>query len=85
MREKKNANAQIDFVIQCGENIIPIEVKSGKQGKMQSMWVFLEEKKSNYGIRTSIENFGQYDKIKVFPLYAIGKAVTDKTAVLSCG
>jgi len=75
VREKKNANAQVDFVIQCGENIIPIEVKSGKQGKMQSMRVFLEEKKSNYGIRTSIENFGQYDKIKVIPLYAIGKAV----------
>jgi len=79
VREKKNANAQIDFVIQCGENIIPVEVKSGKQGKMQSMWVFLEEKKSIYGIRTSLENFGQYDKIKVFPLYAIGKAVTNKT------
>ena len=76
VREKKNTNAQIDFVIQCGENIIPIEVKSGKQGKMQSMWVFLEEKKSIYGIRTSLENFGQYDKIKVFPLYAVGKAVT---------
>ena len=75
VREKKNANAQIDFVIQCGENIIPIEVKSGKQGKMQSMWIFLEEKESNYGIRTSLENFGQYDKIKVFPLYAIGKAL----------
>jgi len=79
VREKKNANAQVDFIIQCGENIIPVEVKSGKQGKMQSMWVFLEEKKSNYGIRTSVENFGQYDKIKVFPLYAIGKAVTNNT------
>ena len=79
VREKKNATAQVDFVIQCGENIIPVEVKSGKQGKMQSMWLFLEEKKSNYGIRTSLENFGQYDKIKVFPLYAIGKAITDKT------
>ena len=79
VREKKNTNAQIDFVIQCGENIVPVEVKSGKQGKMQSMWVFLEEKKSNYGIRTSLENFGQYGKINVFPLYAIGKVVTNKT------
>ena len=77
IREKKNANAQIDFVVQRGENIIPIEVKSGKQGKMQSMWIFLEEKKSKYGIRTSLENFGQYDKIKVFPLYAIGKSVVN--------
>ncbi|MDR2728287.1 MAG: DUF4143 domain-containing protein, partial [Chitinispirillales bacterium] len=79
VREKKNANAQIDFVVQRGENIVPVEVKSGKQGRMQSMWVFLEEKQSKYGIRSSLENFGQYDKIKIFPLYAIGKAITDKT------
>jgi predicted AAA+ superfamily ATPase len=72
VREKKNSNAQIDFIVQSGENIIPIEVKSGKQGKMQSMWVFLKEKNSGYGIRTSLENFAIYDKIKVYPLYAIG-------------
>jgi predicted AAA+ superfamily ATPase len=72
VREKKNADAQIDFVIQCGETIVPVEVKSGKQGKMQSMWVFLEEKKLKEGIRISLENFAQYDKIKVYPLYAIG-------------
>jgi len=76
VREKKNASAQIDFVVQSGEKVVPIEIKSGKSGKMQSMWVFLEEKKSEYGIRSSLENFGQYDKIKVFPLYAIGKAIT---------
>ena len=29
-------------------------------------------KQSQFGIRTSLENFAQYDKIKVFPLYAIG-------------
>ena len=79
VREKKNANAQIDFLVQYGEDILPIEVKSGKQGKMQSMWVFLNEKKSKYGIRSSLENFGQYDKIKTYPLYAIGKAITDRT------
>jgi len=72
VREKKNATAQIDFVIQRGETIVPVEVKSGKQGKMQSMWVFLNERKAEYGIRTSLENFSQYDKIRVYPLYAIG-------------
>jgi len=75
VREKKNAGAQIDYVIQRSREIIPIEVKSGRGGKMQSMWVFLEEKKSEYGIRTSLENFSQYDKIKVYPLYAIGNIV----------
>ncbi|MDR2148495.1 MAG: AAA family ATPase [Tannerella sp.] len=77
VREKKNAGAQIDFVVQCGKDIVPLEVKSGKQGKMQSMQVFLKEKKSGYGIRTSLENFSRYDKIKVFPLYAIGKVASE--------
>ena len=78
IREKKNANAQIDFVVQRGETIVPIEVKSGKGGKMQSMWVFLEEKKSSYGIRTSLENFAEYDKIRTYPLYAIGNIINTK-------
>jgi predicted AAA+ superfamily ATPase len=72
VREKKNADAQIDFVVQAGQTVMPIEVKSGSSGKMQSMWQFLKEKQSEYGIRTSLENFAQYDKIKVYPLYAIG-------------
>jgi len=78
VREKKNAYAQIDFVVQRGETIVPIEVKSGKQGKMQSMWVFLKEKNSNYGIRTSLENFCKYQNINVYPLYAIGNIGTEK-------
>ena len=72
VREKKNAQAQIDFVIQRGETIVPLEVKSGKQGKMQSMWMFLKEKNASYGIRTSLENFCKYQNIYVYPLYAIG-------------
>ena len=72
VREKKGSSAQIDFVVQRNETILPIEVKSGKQGKMQSMWIFLEEKKLNNGIRTSLENFSTYNNIQVYPLYAIG-------------
>jgi len=72
VREKKNATAQIDFVVQRGETIVPVEVKSGKQGKMQSLWMFMKEKNSIYGIRTSLENFCEYQNIKVYPLYAIG-------------
>jgi len=68
----------VDYVIQYGGKIIPIEVKSGTSGKMQSMHLFLNEKKSEYGIRTSLENFAQYDKIKVYPLYAIGYLQSNK-------
>jgi predicted AAA+ superfamily ATPase len=71
-REKEKSQAEVDYLIQCKGKIIPIEVKSGKSGKMQSMHLFLAEKQSEYGIRTSLENFTKYDNIRVYPLYAIG-------------
>jgi predicted AAA+ superfamily ATPase len=71
-REKEKSRAEVDYVIQKNDKIIPIEVKSGKSGKMQSLYLFLNEKQAEYGIRTSLENFSQYDKIRVYPLYAIG-------------
>ena len=71
-REKEKSQAEVDYVIQKKGKIIPIEVKSGKSGKMQSMHLFLDEKQAEFGIRTSLENFSEYDKIRVYPLYAIG-------------
>jgi len=72
------SNAQIDFLIQKGSNIIPIEVKSGTQGSMQSLRLFMKEKQIKRGIRTSLENFGRYEDIDVFPLYAIGNVIRVK-------
>ena len=71
-REKEKSQAEVDYVRQNNDKIVPIEVKSGKSGKMQSMHLFLNEKRAEYGIRTSLENFSEYDKIKVYPLYATG-------------
>lgn len=70
-REVKNSQAEVDYVIQKQELIIPIEVKSGTKGAMQSIYKFMEEKQSKFGIRTSLENFGILDQIKIIPLYAI--------------
>ena len=55
---------------QFNERIIPIEVKSGTKGSMQSLHLFLEEKHHPYGFRLSLENFGQVEKIKIMPIYA---------------
>ncbi|MDR0794976.1 MAG: AAA family ATPase [Tannerella sp.] len=71
-REKEKSQAEVDYVVQRNGKIIPVEVKSGKSGKMQSMYMFLNEKQTEYGIRVSLENFSEYDKIKVYPLYASG-------------
>ena len=39
---------------------------------MHSMRIFMEEKKSKIGVRTSLENFARMEKISIIPLYAIG-------------
>jgi predicted AAA+ superfamily ATPase len=71
-REKEKSHAEVDYLIQRSDIIVPVEVKSGKSGKMQSLHLFINEKQARYGIRTSLENFCEYDKIRVYPLYAIG-------------
>lgn len=70
-REAKNSQAEVDYVIQIQDTIVPIEVKAGTKGAMQSMYMFMDEKKSKFGIRFSLENFTEFDKVKVFPLYAV--------------
>ncbi len=70
-REARNSQAEVDYLIQSNDKIIPIEVKSGTKGSMQSLYIFLEEKKIKKGIRTSLENFSRFEKIDVIPVYAI--------------
>lgn len=72
-REKRNAHAEIDYVLQKNYDIIPLEVKSGKQGRMQSLHLFLKEKDLPFGYRTSLENYAEYGKVKVIPLYAVAE------------
>jgi predicted AAA+ superfamily ATPase len=72
-RESKASNAEVDYVLQKNEDILPIEVKAGTKGQMQSLHLFLKERGSPYGIRFSHENFGRYGNIQVMPLYAVEK------------
>ncbi|TRX00271.1 ATP-binding protein [Flavobacterium gawalongense] len=77
-RESKSSHAEVDYTVQHGTAIIPIEVKSGTKGAMQSLYKFLEEKKTNFGIRTSLENFGIFETIRIIPIYAIGIVMKNK-------
>ena len=70
-REAKNSQAEVDFVIQKEDAIVPIEVKAGTKGAMQSMFLFMDEKKSEWGVRLSLENFTEFDQVRVMPLYAV--------------
>ena len=74
--------AEIDYLNAFNEVIVPIEVKSGTQGGMKSLWLFMREKGLSFAIRTSLENFGHFDykdlqadneirHIDIVPLYAL--------------
>ena len=83
-REKEGSNAEVDYVVQQGEKILPVEVKANTKGSMQSLLQFLVEKGSPVGIRSSMENFGTYGNIRVFPLYAVSQiAVVDSAPEFS--
>jgi hypothetical protein len=70
-REARGSNAEVDYVIQRGADIVPVEVKAGTKGQMQSMYRFMNERKLKKGIRVSLENFAEYDRVETIPLYAV--------------
>ena len=67
---KNDNTAEVDFVIQKGADVIPVEVKSGTQVRSKSMGIFMKKYKCSYGIRLSKKNFGFENGIKSVPLYA---------------
>jgi predicted AAA+ superfamily ATPase len=69
-RETRGSNAEVDYVIQQGAEIVPVEVKAGTKGQMQSLYRFMDERELNRGIRVSLDNFGEHDRVQVVPLYA---------------
>ena len=71
-REQHGSNAEVDYVVQRKNDIVPIEIKSGQRGTMQSLRLFISEKNAPYGIRSSLENFGSLPQIEIIPLYALG-------------
>ena len=68
---KNDNTAEVDFVIQKGMDVIPVEVKSGVRVRSKSLGIFIEKYKSPYGIRISKKNFGFENNIKSVPLYAV--------------
>jgi predicted AAA+ superfamily ATPase len=63
--------AELDFVLQKGNDIIAVEVKTGTRTKSKSLNMFVTKYKPSYSIRVSAKNFGFENNIKSVPLYAV--------------
>lgn len=77
-----NSIAEIDYLDIFNLKVTPIEIKSGTQGGMKSLWLFMREKHLTEAIRCSFENFGEFcytdsqadnavRHITIVPLYAL--------------
>lgn len=51
VREKKQSSAEVDLVVQFKSMVIPIEIKSGKEGKLKSLQVFIDAAPHPYAVR----------------------------------
>lgn len=72
-REKKGSMAEVDYVIQIGAHIVPVEVKAGTRGTLKSMQQFIIEKQTPFGVRISQHPLSFHEQILSVPLYLISE------------
>jgi predicted AAA+ superfamily ATPase len=67
----ESGKAEVDFIMQYKNEIIPIEVKSATNTKSQSLSVYMEKYKPAHAVRVSLKNLGTSEKLYSIPLYMI--------------
>ncbi|HNA63054.1 MAG TPA: DUF4143 domain-containing protein, partial [Rhabdochlamydiaceae bacterium] len=71
-RREKSSSAEIDYLVQKGDQILPIEVKSGHGSTLRSLRLFLEtHSNSSYAIRFSALDYSIYEQLDSRPLYSV--------------
>ena len=68
---KSGESAEVDFVVQSGIDIIPIEVKKGRRNRAISLSNFVKRYSCPYSIKISQKNFGFENNIRSVPFYAL--------------
>jgi predicted AAA+ superfamily ATPase len=71
----ENARAEIDFVIQVENEIIPIEVKAEENLQSKSLKVFVDKFSSKNAIRTSMSPYRKESWLTNISLYAVSDKV----------
>jgi len=82
VRDKNNADAEIDFIYPYNGKVIPIEVKSGAKGSLRSLHYYMNNSKSPLAIRfyagkiikqsVEIKNTKPYELLNL-PYFLVGK------------
>lgn len=64
-------SCEVDFVVDTGEMIVPVEVKAEINLKAKSLKTYREKYSPELSIRTSMADYKQEDQLVNLPLYAI--------------
>jgi uncharacterized protein len=67
----ENATAEIDFIIQKNQEVIPIEVKAEENLKAKSLKVFVEKYQNQNAIRASMNFYRKEVWLENIPLYGV--------------
>jgi len=67
---KAKSDAEVDFILDIKDGIIPVEVKVDDNTRSKSLNEYIGKFKPKYSIRLSSKNFGYYNNIFSVPLYA---------------
>ena len=51
VRDAKNSQAEVDFLIRYNSHLLPIEVKTGDNAKLRSLHLFMDESKEEVALR----------------------------------
>ena len=66
---------EIDFILQYGESVIPLEVKSGDAKKAVSFKSYIDKYNPKIAIRYSVREYMVNGAITNIPLYFVGKTL----------
>lgn len=68
---ESNSKAEVDFLLNINDEIIPVEVKASDNTTSKSLYSYMNRYDPKYAIRISSKNFGYENNIKSIPLYAV--------------
>lgn len=66
-------SCEIDFIVDTGERIMPVEVKAEVNLKAKSLKTYREKFDPELSIRTSMADYREEDGLVNLPLYAVGE------------
>lgn len=75
---KENSQLELDFVIQLGTHIYPIEVKAEENLQAKSLKTTLANNPNLVGLRFSMSDYREQDRLTNVPLYGINAYLETK-------